>query len=478
MIKCKDFLDVAAFEEISKNAMSTHLSKPEVVEIMRVLATKYADLSNFKQAKHYIGRAEALAGKRLGTREHYRVLDVLICKLEILLKQVRCDAEDEYVEACAGAEEAIDLSVRLYGESSVPCTQAKYLYAMLLSRIKQREGECEELLNKAEAQMEAVCAQVQPAESCNMLFNLLCDYTLNLNNFVPNVTHERRVNLEAKLLKQMTVNTHYQLYKRAFVTFLRMHIEEDPSALLAELAEVLTLLRQPGSALPRPSYVEIMVKFFQANLSHRAGDADSALRIATELLERDIGSYFGHSQSDIAITPRMIIMSDKFDKLSAMQVSDSSPQAEIQAYRKALQETLAYAQETEAAVTAVQGEASDNLIEVHSLFSFIGYQTRNEPLVLASQRKASEICLQNYGEVSQAYLRRLLEQVSMESQCASVKRETVVSGLKRANEIAREVSTSDPAEQAQRHDILKQLYDLQSHAGDLPGALEAVKELV
>ena len=349
---------------------------------------------------------------------------------------------------------------------------------MLLSRIKQREGECEELLNKAEAQMEAVCAQVQPAESCNMLFNLLCDYTLNLNNFVPNVTHERRVNLEAKLLKQMTVNTHYQLYKRAFVTFLRMHIEEDPSALLAELAEVLTLLRQPGSALPRPSYVETMVKFFQANLSHRAGDTDSALRIATELLERDIGSYFGHSQSDIAITPRMIIMSDKFDKLSAMQVSDSSPQAEIQAYRKALQETLAYAQETEAAVTAVQGEASDNLIEVHSLFSFIGYQMRNEPLVLASQRKASEICLQNYGEMSQAYLRRLLEQVSMESQCASVKPETAVSGLKRANEIAREVSTSDPAEQAQRHDILKRLYDLQSVAGDLPGALETVKELV
>ena len=44
MNKCKDFLDKNAFTEISKFAIGTHMKKPEVVEIMRVLAIKYSDL--------------------------------------------------------------------------------------------------------------------------------------------------------------------------------------------------------------------------------------------------------------------------------------------------------------------------------------------------------------------------------------------------------------------------------------------------
>ena len=44
MNKCKDFLDVSAFGEISKFAMATHMKKPEVLEIMRLLAIKYGDL--------------------------------------------------------------------------------------------------------------------------------------------------------------------------------------------------------------------------------------------------------------------------------------------------------------------------------------------------------------------------------------------------------------------------------------------------
>ena len=66
MNKCKDFLDVQAFEEISKSAMSKYMKKPEVVEIMRVLAIKFSDLQNFKKALHYIERAESLTKTVLG----------------------------------------------------------------------------------------------------------------------------------------------------------------------------------------------------------------------------------------------------------------------------------------------------------------------------------------------------------------------------------------------------------------------------
>ena len=120
--------------------------------------------------------------------------------------------------------------------------------------------------------MEAICAEVTPIASCNMLFNLLCDYALNLNNFVASLNPERRLALQQKMVQQIQVNPHYNLYKRSFITFLRVYIEEDPDLVLTELGELETQVKAPGSSLPSPSYVEIMIKFFQVNLNERKGE--------------------------------------------------------------------------------------------------------------------------------------------------------------------------------------------------------------
>ena len=41
--------------------MGTHREKPEVVQIMRAIATKYSDLGKHEQAITYINRCESLA---------------------------------------------------------------------------------------------------------------------------------------------------------------------------------------------------------------------------------------------------------------------------------------------------------------------------------------------------------------------------------------------------------------------------------
>lgn len=144
MNKCKDFLDVEMFTDYSKFAMGSHMKKPEVIEILRIQAIKYSDLQDFKKALGYLERADNLTMKILGHREHYRVLELKLCKIETILKQQRVCSEEEYVQAINEAEQAVALSNRLYGEISMQSSQALYLYAMTLSKIKSREAECEE----------------------------------------------------------------------------------------------------------------------------------------------------------------------------------------------------------------------------------------------------------------------------------------------------------------------------------------------
>ena len=74
-----------------------------------------------------------------------------------------------------------------------------YLYGMILSKIKSRAAEFEAELDKAEDLMEEIAGLVQSQENCNMLFNILCDYSLNLNNFVTDIGPERRIMLHQKL---------------------------------------------------------------------------------------------------------------------------------------------------------------------------------------------------------------------------------------------------------------------------------------
>ena len=163
-------------------------------------------------------------------------------------------------------QNAITLSIKLYGEKSLPTSQAMYLYGMILSKIKSRAAEFEAELDKAEDLMEEIAGLVQSQENCNMLFNILCDYSLNLNNFVTDIGPERRIMLHQKLQTQLEINSTFRLHKEAFLIFLSIYIEEDPAVVLAKLEELHVKLQAPDSEIPCPSYIEIMVKFFKANL--------------------------------------------------------------------------------------------------------------------------------------------------------------------------------------------------------------------
>ena len=62
---------------------------------------------------------------------------------------------------------------------------------------------------------------------------------------------------------------------------------------------------------------------------------------------------------------------------------------------------MQYAEETEKEIKIVQGENSDQLIEIYSLYSFVGMQMGKPQMVLINQRKASAVCEKNYGANSQ-----------------------------------------------------------------------------
>ena len=58
------------FEHLAESALATHKSQPEVIQIMRALATKSYDLGNHEKALSQIARAERLAKEILPTDNH------------------------------------------------------------------------------------------------------------------------------------------------------------------------------------------------------------------------------------------------------------------------------------------------------------------------------------------------------------------------------------------------------------------------
>ena len=162
---------------------------------------------------------------------------------------------------------------------------------------------------------------MQPKENSNMLFNLICDYSLNLSNFVMEVDPERRKHLQSILKNSLEINPRFQLYKESFLTFTSIYVEADPAVLLANLEALHQKLNSPDSDIPCPSYIEIMVKFFKANLFMRQGNIEASVAIASQMIKKDVREYFGHSQADVAIGPRMIILNHKFEKLASAQLN-------------------------------------------------------------------------------------------------------------------------------------------------------------
>jgi len=89
MHKFRQFMGVEEFTKLTQKAMSTHMYKPEVVSIMRALATKYSDLGDHEKALEYVTRAEKLSAKYLPTTEHQLVLLLWLTKVEIYLKKLQ-----------------------------------------------------------------------------------------------------------------------------------------------------------------------------------------------------------------------------------------------------------------------------------------------------------------------------------------------------------------------------------------------------
>ncbi len=88
--------------------------------------------------------------------------------------------------------------------------------------------------------------------------------------------------------------------------------------MLPEIQGLLNELCAPNSEVPTPSYIQIMLKYFIANLAQSMGDLDKATQYANQMLETDIRGYFGHMQTDIAIEPMLIILNSKFEKLTML----------------------------------------------------------------------------------------------------------------------------------------------------------------
>lgn len=85
-----------------------------------------------------------------------------------------------------------------------------------------------------------------------------------------------------------------------------------------DLRSYLGEVKKPTSGIPSPSYIQIMLKFFLAQLLMQVGEMDEAELLAQQMLDGDLRAYFGHMESELAIEPMVIILNAKFGTLTAM----------------------------------------------------------------------------------------------------------------------------------------------------------------
>ena len=118
MSKYKQFMDKANFDDLTKKATSSHMRKPEIVQILRAVATKHSDMSEHTEAIRRIERAETLADQLLPTKDHVQSLLVKMTKVEIFLKKLRVGSEAEFEQVIAIAKEAMEMAKRIYGDET------------------------------------------------------------------------------------------------------------------------------------------------------------------------------------------------------------------------------------------------------------------------------------------------------------------------------------------------------------------------
>ena len=155
-----------------------------------------------------------------------------------------------------------------------------------------------------------------------------------------------------------------------------------------------------------------MIKYFVANLTQRAGDVETAVRLAKEMRDNDIRAYFNHNQTDIAIEPMLIILNQQVDVLT--QVPPPSQQRSVEQrreYERLHKEVTGLAKETEDLILLIQGENSEKLIDIYALYSFFSIHQNKQDEAIIYQKKANRLALEAFGELSQQYLMRLQENV-------------------------------------------------------------------
>ena len=193
---------------------------------------------------------------------------------------------------------------------------------MTLTKVASMEAESVRMFEQAEQVMDEISNEVsqQRQEANNLQFNMLLNYAFMLNDYT-NVDASKRQSLIAKLQDNTHSNGHNMLFKKALISIQQIFTQEDPSALLPEFEALHEEITQPGSGIPNPSYIQIMLKYFISNLYVRNGDMEGAVQMANQMLNKDIPTYFGHLENDISIEPMLIILNQKFDTLTQMQLT-------------------------------------------------------------------------------------------------------------------------------------------------------------
>ena len=75
---------------------------------------------------------------------------LLLEKVEILLKMNRLATEEVQMETVNVAKQAFEMSIRIYGKTSIIKNHTLLTYALALSKVKQKQDEGLQLFKKAE----------------------------------------------------------------------------------------------------------------------------------------------------------------------------------------------------------------------------------------------------------------------------------------------------------------------------------------
>jgi hypothetical protein len=77
-----------------------------------------------------------------------------------------------------------------------------------------------------------------------------------------------------------------------------------------------------SAEIVKPTYLQIMLKFFIANFKAQARiDLDDAAAMSAELI-KDIAAYFGHDENIFSLAPRAIVLEKRFENVASVDLME------------------------------------------------------------------------------------------------------------------------------------------------------------